>query len=83
MLQDLHDVTEKDFEKIAIGIGFYGRANGNMMESDPKFIPDSECSGGGTGGTVEDGTWSWWDLYENKIGEAGEGINGWDAYYYP
>lgn len=54
-----------------------------MTETDPHKFPDAPCSGTGNGGTYETGSWSWWDLYENKIGEKGEGINGWTAYYYP
>lgn len=82
-MRDTHDVTDEDLHKIAIGVGFYGRAHGNVAETDPHFLPDADCSGGGDGGTVETGSWSWWDLYENKIGTDGTGINGWTAYHYP
>lgn len=82
-MRDIHGCTDKDFEKIALGVGFYGRSHGSVTETDPAKLPDAPCNGKGSGGTVETGSFSWWDLYENYIGEKGEGINGWTAYHYP
>jgi len=47
------------------------------------LLPGSSFSGSGEGGTTETGIWSWWDLYENLIGQSGDGINGWETYHYP
>ena len=70
--------------KTSIGVGFYGRSQGNVAEGlDPVDIPGSSSSGPGIGGTIEDGVFSYFDLYENYIGEEGNGINGWKSYFYP
>lgn len=82
-LIDLHGCTEEDFTKIALGVGFYGRSQGNVYETDPGKLPGSSSSGKGPGGTVEDGLFSYFDLYDNFIGESGKGINGWTVYHYP
>jgi|GEM_PF-4975586 len=76
-----HGIT--DFSKISLGLGFYGRSHGNVSETNPANLPGAASSGGGKGGNIETGVFSYFDLYQNYIGANGEGINGWKAYYYP
>jgi len=83
MLEEFHGLKGDDFHKIAIGVGFYGRSHGGVYESNPAKLPDASCSGKGSGGTIEDGTFSYYDLYKNYIGPEGKGINGFEAYHYP
>ena len=68
-LKEDHGMDEKMLAKTSIGVGFYGRSQGNVAEGlDPVDIPGSSSSGPGTGGTIEDGVFSYFDLYENYIG---------------
>ena len=57
-------MNDKMLAKTSIGVGFYGRSQGNVASGlDPKDIPGSASSGHGIGGTIEDGVFSYFDLY--------------------
>ncbi|MEN7538272.1 glycosyl hydrolase family 18 protein [Aurantiacibacter flavus] len=81
LLRDTHGIT--DFSKVAMGLAFYGRSHGDVVASDPASLVGAPSNGAGPGGTIEDGSFSYFDLYPNYIGPDGKGINGWSAYYYP
>ena len=70
--------------KTSIGVGFYGRSHGGVASGlDPSDIPGSASNGSGMGGTIENGVYSFFDLYKNYIGPEGNGINGWKTYFFP
>ncbi|WP_160734999.1 glycosyl hydrolase family 18 protein [Altericroceibacterium endophyticum] len=81
LLRDEHGIT--DFSKVAMGLAFYGRSHGNVVASDAASLVGAPSKGAGPGGTIEDGSFSYFDLYTNYIGPEGKGINGWSAHYYP
>ena len=57
-------MDEKMLAKTSIGVGFYGRSQGNVADGlDPLDIPGAASSGHGSGGTIEDGVFSFFDLY--------------------
>lgn len=78
-----HGVTNDHMKKISLGLGFYGRSHGAVANAAPADLPGTMSSGGGEGGTVEGGVFSFFDLYSNYIGPDGKGINGWKVYSYP
>ena len=70
--------------KVSLGVAFYGRSQEVIDKAvTPGDLPCTASKGSGGGGTVEAGTFSYFDLYENFIGPGGEGINGYTTYYYP
>tara|TARA_A100001391_G_scaffold168882_1_gene129523 strand:+ start:20695 stop:23082 length:2388 start_codon:yes stop_codon:yes gene_type:complete len=81
LLRDTHGIT--DFSKVAMGLAFYGRSHGDVVATDPASLVGAPSNGAGPGGTIEDGSFSYFDLYPNYIGPDGTGVNGWSAYYYP
>ncbi|MCK5818930.1 MAG: hypothetical protein KAH18_06680, partial [Psychromonas sp.] len=78
-----HNITKADFSKISLGLGFYGRSHGDVAGTNQNNLIGSSSNGSGTGGTIEAGVFSYFDLYENYIGKNGKGINGWETLYYP
>jgi len=82
-LKSDHGVTADQMRKISLGLAFYGRGVGGIQETDPANLPGTPISGKSAGGTVEDGVYSFFDLYENYIGKEGKGVNGWSVYSYP
>lgn len=81
LLESEHQVS--DFSKISLGLAFYGRSHGKVSAYDPYSLLGANSNGAGKGGSIEAGSFSYFDLYKNFIGKDGLGINGWQAIYYP
>ena len=63
-LKTQHGLNESDMKKISLGVAFYGRGQGVVHKSvSPEDLPCSPSDGNGGGGTVESGTFSYFDLY--------------------
>jgi chitinase len=78
-----HGLSDEHLKKTSLGLGFYGRSHGAVANAEPAALPGKASNGSGGGGTVEDGVYSFFDLYSSYIGSEGKGINGWKVYSYP